>query len=291
METRIKGTKLTSSPEIHSIRIQGKQFSFDKPCVMGIININEDSFFAGSRVSDSNFLHLASRHVQEGAQFLDLGASSSRPGALISQVSEEWKRLQPVITAVRKEFPTSIISVDTYHAQVARWAVESGADLINDISAGKIDPAMFATVAELKAPYILMHMQGRPDSMQQNPVYKDVVYEVFHELHQTLQMLKQVGVEDVIVDPGFGFGKSLEHNYQLLNKLDVFHKLKIPLLVGVSRKSMLTRLLDVKVDDALNGSTVLHTIAIQKGAQILRVHDVKPAVEAIRILEMIRSVK
>ena len=258
---------------------------------MGIININEDSFFAGSRVTDSNFLQLASRHVQEGAQFLDLGASSSRPGALISQASDEWKRLQPVITAVRKEFPMSIISVDTYHAQVARWAVESGADLINDISAGKIDPAMFGTVAELKVPYILMHMQGRPDSMQQNPAYKDVVYEVFHELHQSLEVLRQVGVEDVIVDPGFGFGKSLEHNYQLLNKLDVFHKLKIPLLVGVSRKSMVTRLLDVKADDALNGSTVLHTIALQKGAQILRVHDVKPAVEAIRILEKIRSVK
>ncbi len=258
---------------------------------MGIININDDSFFAGSRVSDASLLQLASRHIQEGAQFLDLGASSSRPGALISEADDEWKRLQPAITAVRKEFPTSIISVDTYHAQVARWAVESGADLINDISAGKIDTAMFSTIAELKVPYILMHMQGRPDSMQQNPTYKDVVYEVFHELLQSLETLRQIGVEDVIVDPGFGFGKNLEHNYQLLNKLDVFHKLKVPLLVGVSRKSMVTRLFNVKADEALNGSTVLHTIALQKGAQILRVHDVKPAVEAIRILEMIRSVK
>ena len=258
---------------------------------MGILNVTDDSFFAESRVNSRSILDLATRHVEEGAIFLDIGASSSRPGSPISDPVEEWSRLKPALDIVRRAFPSVFISIDTYHSSVARQAVDAGADLINDISAGKIDPQMFSTIAALKVPYVLMHMQGLPDSMQTKPEYKDVVYEVFHELRNTLQQLNALGVEEVIIDPGFGFGKTLEQNYQLFNKTEIFHKLKMPLLVGVSRKSMVTRLLDVKADEALNGSTVLHTIALQKGAQILRVHDVKAAMETIRVMAMLRSVQ
>lgn len=258
---------------------------------MGILNVNDASFFSGSRVNEQNILALAQKHIDEGATFLDVGATSTKPGEAISDPVEEWIRLNGALQLLKRAFPEVYISIDTYHGSIAEKAIDAGADIINDISAGSIDPNMIETVVRLNVPYVLMHMQGRPDNMQVAPTYKDVVYEVFGALHQQVDRLRNAGLSDIIVDPGFGFGKTVEHNYQLLQQLEVFHKLKTPLLVGLSRKSMITRLLNVSADEALNGTIVLNTLSLQKGAHILRVHDVKPAVEAIRILQMLRSVK
>jgi dihydropteroate synthase len=291
MENKIKGTKLTSSADIRSISLRGKRFSFEKPCIMCILNVNSDSFYSGSRVDEHSILQFAQKHVDEGALFLDLGASTSKPGSPISDAEEEWKRLKPALEIVRKAFPEIYISIDTYHSSVARNAVELGADLINDISAGSIDNKMFDIIAELQVPYVLMHMQGVPETMQQNPNYIDVTKEVIEHLMRNVHALKSKGVEDVIIDPGFGFGKTLDQNYQLFNDLDAFSIFEKSLLIGISRKSMITRLFDCNANEALNGSTVLHTIAIQNGANILRVHDVKPAMEAIRIVSKLNEVQ
>ena len=257
---------------------------------MGIVNVNSDSFYSGSRVDEHSILQFAQKHVDEGALFLDLGASTSKPGSAISDAEYEWKRLKPALEIVRKAFPEIYISIDTYHSSVARNAVELGADLINDISAGSIDTKMFETIADLQVPYVLMHMQGIPETMQQNPNYVDVTKEVIEHLMRNVHAMKSKGVEDVIIDPGFGFGKTIEQNYQLFNNLEVFSIFEKPLLIGISRKSMITRLFDCNADEALNGSSILHTIALQNGASILRVHDVKPAMEAIRILNKLNEV-
>jgi dihydropteroate synthase len=291
MENKIKGTKLTSSADIRSISLRGKRFSFEKPCIMGIVNVNSDSFYLGSRVDEHSILQFTQKHVDEGALFLDLGASTSKPGSSISDAEDEWKRLKPALEIVRNAFPEIYISIDTYHSSVARKAVEMGADLINDISAGSIDTNMFDTIAELQVPYVLMHMQGIPETMQQNPNYANVTKEVIEHLMRNVHTLKSKGVEDVIIDPGFGFGKTLEQNYQLFNNLDAFSIFEKPLLIGISRKSMVTRLFDCNADEALNGSTVLHTIALQNGANILRVHDVQPAMEAIRIVSKLNELQ
>lgn len=251
---------------------------------MGIVNVNSDSFYSGSRVNEQTIFEFALKHVNEGAAFLDLGASTSKPGSPISDAEDEWKRLKPALEIVRKAFPEIYISIDTYHSSVARKAVEMGADLINDISAGSIDSNMFDTIAELQVPYVLMHMQGVPETMQQNPNYTNVTKEVIEHLMRNVDVLKSKGAEDVIIDPGFGFGKTLDQNYKLFHDLDAFSVFEKPLLIGVSRKSMITRLFDCNADEALNGSTVLHTIALQYRANILRVHDVKPAMEAIQIV-------
>jgi dihydropteroate synthase len=258
---------------------------------MGIVNVNSDSFYSGSRVNKQTIFEFAQKHVNEGATFLDLGASTSKPGSPISDADEEWKRLKPALEIVRKAFPDIYISIDTYHSSVARKAVEIGADLINDISAGSIDTKMFDTIAELQIPYVLMHMQGIPETMQKNPNYVDVTKEVIDHLISNVNALKSKGVDDVIIDPGFGFGKTLDQNYQLFNNLEAFSIFEKPLLIGISRKSMITRLFDCNADEALNGSTVLHSIALQNGANILRVHDVKPAMEAIRILNKLNEVQ
>jgi dihydropteroate synthase len=291
MENKIKGTKLTSSADIRSISLRGKRFSFEKPCVMGIVNVNSDSFYSGSRVNEQTIFEFAQKHVNEGATFLDLGASTSKPGSPVSDAEDEWKRLKPALEIVRNAFPEIYISIDTYHSSVARKAVEIGADLINDISAGSIDTKMFDTIAELQIPYVLMHMQGIPETMQKNPNYVDVTKEVIDHLISNVNALKSKGVDDVIIDPGFGFGKTLDQNYQLFNNLEAFSIFEKPLLIGISRKSMITRLFDCNADEALNGSTVLHSIALQNGANILRVHDVKPAMEAIRILNKLNEVQ
>jgi dihydropteroate synthase len=291
MENKIKGTKLTSSADIRSISLRGKRFSFEKPCVMGIVNVNSDSFYSGSRVNEQTILEFAQKHVNDGAKFLDLGASTSKPGSPVSDAEDEWKRLKPALEIVRNAFPDIYISIDTYHSSVARKAVEIGADLINDISAGSIDTKMFDTIAELQIPYVLMHMQGIPETMQKNPNYVDVTKEVIDHLISNVNALKSKGVDDVIIDPGFGFGKTLDQNYQLFNNLEAFSIFEKPLLIGISRKSMITRLFDCNADEALNGSTVLHSIALQNGANILRVHDVKPAMEAIRILNKLNEVQ
>jgi dihydropteroate synthase len=291
MENKIKGTKLTSSADIRSISLRGKRFSFEKPCVMGIVNVNSDSFYSGSRVNEQTIFEFAQKHVNEGATFLDLGASTSKPGSPVSDAEDEWKRLKPALEIVRNAFPEIYISIDTYHSSVARKAVEIGADLINDLSAGSIDTKMFDTIAELQIPYVLMHMQGIPETMQKNPNYVDVTKEVIDHLISNVNALKSKGVDDVIIDPGFGFGKTLDQNYQLFNNLEAFSIFEKPLLIGISRKSMITRLFDCNADEALNGSTVLHSIALQNGANILRVHDVKPAMEAIRILNKLNEVQ
>jgi dihydropteroate synthase len=252
--------------------------------------VNDNSFHEGSRANSiESALHLAEKHIIGGATFLDLGASTSKPGSSISDSVDEWGRLMPVLKAVRARFPQIHLSVDTYHSEVARLSVMEGADLINDISAGTIDSQMFDTVASLKVPYVMMHMQGTPAEMQKNPHYQDVTQEVIVEMATKVKLLFQLGASDVIIDPGFGFGKTLEHNYTLLNNLQEFVQLRLPILVGVSRKSMVTRLLNIDAASALNATTALHMIALQNGANILRVHDCREAFEAIEVYNKYKS--
>lgn len=253
---------------------------------MGIVNVNDDSFHTASRAKKlDDVLRLAEKYVNGGASFLDIGASSSRPGAQISNAQDELKSLEGIFERLRMEFPDVFLSVDTYHASVARHALAEGADLVNDISAGSIDAAMFETVAHLRVPYILMHMQGRPETMQQNPQYSDVVQDVVLFMAEKVTQLRQLGVRDIVIDPGFGFGKTLEQNYTLLRHLYEFVLMDIPVLAGVSRKSMVTRLLDVSPADALNGTTALHMLALMHGAHILRVHDAAEATQCISVYE------
>ena len=253
---------------------------------MGILNINDDSFFPGSRTQTTDkAVELAEKHISEGAYFLDLGATSSRPGAGLSNADEEWKQLEPVLKELRKQFPEVYISVDTYHSTVASNSVSEGADLINDISAGKIDHGMITEVIRLKVPYILMHMQGIPETMQTAPSYENVIGEIVFDLAEKRNDFFSRGMSDIIIDPGFGFGKNKADNVALLRHLAEFKQLKCPLMVGLSRKSPVTKTLNIKPEEALNGTTVLHVLALQKGANILRVHDVKPAIEAITLLK------
>lgn len=273
-----------------SIRLRGKIFTFDQPTIMGIINLTGDSFFAGSRVQAvDEALRKAEAMYQEGATFVDLGATSTRPGAALSEASNEITKLIPVIQSIRKTIPELYISVDTYHAEVAHASVDAGADMINDISGGSLDEKMFHTIGQLKVPYVLMHIQGRPDNMQLNPQYEDVPREVYAYFTEKIKQLYEAGANDILLDPGFGFGKTLVHNYQLFNALPLFHQLRMPLLVGVSRKSMVNKVLGTTPEQALNGTTVLHTLALQMGAHILRVHDVKEARQAIDILNFAKN--
>lgn len=252
--------------------------------------MNDESFHKGSIVNTiEDAIQMAEKHLSGGASFLDLGATTSKPGSSISDPKQEWERLAPVLKALRSRFPQSYLSVDTYHSDVAKYAVAEGADLINDISAGSIDTKMFETVAAMKVPYIMMHMQGTPANMQKNPHYLDVTQEVIADLAAKSKHLFQLGATDVILDPGFGFGKTLEHNYTLLNNLSEFTHLRMPVLVGVSRKSMVTRLLNIDASEALNATTALHMLALQKGANILRVHDCREAFEAIEVYEKYNS--
>lgn len=286
MELMNQTANLHAAVEFPSLQIGGALISFEKPRLMGILNVNGESFFSGSRISGvDEALRLAARHAEGGALFLDIGAASSKPGSALSDSEEEWKRLKPVLIAVRKAYPELFISVDTYHASIAEYAVDCGADLINDISAGKIDAAMIETVVRLKVPYVLMHMQGMPADMQKNPVYENVLVNVLEQLATTIQQLRSKGLSNIIADVGFGFGKTLAHNYELIRQLSAFQVLKAPILAGVSRKSMVTRVLNVTADEALNGTTALHVLALLNGANILRVHDVKEAAETIQIVE------
>lgn len=251
---------------------------------MGILNVTPDSFFATSRCrSEEEIRQRVCMMRREGATMVDIGAYSSRPGAEEVSVEEELRRLLPAIGIVREEWPDAIISVDTFRAEVARQAVEAGADIINDISGGEMDKDMFRTVAELHVPYILMHMQGMPQDMQKAPHYDNLMCEVFRSLGERVEELHEMGVADVIVDPGFGFGKTMAQNYEMMARLGEFRLLGCPILVGISRKSMVYRLLDTTPEESLNGTTALNTIALMNGASILRVHDVREAVEAIKI--------
>ncbi len=273
-----------------TLNLRGKIMNLSSPIVMGIINITPDSFYDGGKFqSNWQVVKHAEQLLMEGAAILDLGAASSRPGSGLIDAAEEKQRLLPVIKGILRRFPEAILSIDTYNSETAIMAVEEGAHMINDISAGNIDPAMFDTIARLQVPYIMMHMQGTPANMQQNPVYKDLIKEISAFFAERVNRLNQMGVNDIIIDPGFGFGKTIEHNYQLLNQLDFFRVFDLPLLVGISRKSMINRVLGTTPDEALNGTTVLNTIAAQKGASILRVHDVRQAMEAVKIVAMLKS--
>lgn len=264
----------------------GKLISLATPKVMGIINITPDSFYAGSRKpSVDEALQQAEKMLADGAAFLDLGAYSSRPGAADIAAAEETDRLLPVIEVIVAAYPDAVLSVDTFRAQVAEAAVKAGAHMINDISGGTLDAGMFATVARLQVPYILMHMKGTPQTMVQMAQYDDVFNEVLDYFVSKYQQLKQLGLHDVIIDPGFGFAKNQQHNYALMKRMQDFDILELPLLTGISRKKMVHGLLGSTAADALNGTTVLNTIALSKGANILRVHDVKEAVEAVKIWE------
>lgn len=271
----------------HYINVNGSLLDFSTPCVMGILNVTPDSFYAGSRMQTETEIALRAKQiVDEGARIIDIGAYSSRPNAENISPQEEMNRLRTGLEILRKTQPDAIVSVDTFRADVARMCVEEyGVAIINDIAAGEMDQDMFRTVADLNVPYIMMHMQGTPQGMQQQPHYDNLLKEVFQYFARKVQQLRDLGVKDMILDPGFGFGKTVAHNYELLAHLEEFRIFELPLLVGVSRKSMIYRILETTPQEALNGTTVLDTICLLKGANILRVHDVREAVEAVKIVE------
>lgn len=273
------------------INVNGFLLDLSSPCVMGILNVTPDSFYAGSRMqTEIDITHRIEQIVGEGAGIIDVGAYSSRPNAENVSPAEEMERLRMGLGILRKVQPNAVVSVDTFRADVARMCVEEyGVAIINDIAAGEMDGDMFRTVADLNVPYIMMHMQGTPQNMQQNPHYDNLLKEVFMYFARKVQQLRDLGVKDIILDPGFGFGKTVEHNYELLAHLEEFRIFELPLLAGVSRKSMIYRLLGTTPQEALNGTTVLDTICLLKGADILRVHDVREAVETVKIVEAMKK--
>lgn len=269
-----------------TINCKGNLIDLSAPKVMGILNITPDSFFdGGSYKNEKDILTKTEKMLSEGATFIDVGAYSSRPGAIHVSEEEELKRILPVIKLLVKEFNDIIISVDTFRSKVAEQTINEGAAIINDISGGEMDENMFNTIAELQVPYIIMHMQGTPQNMQLNPQYENVITEITSFFSEQLFKLKELKVNDVIIDVGFGFGKTIEHNFELLKKLDFFKRLDVPILTGVSRKSMLYKTLNITPKEALNATTVANTIALLNGTNILRVHDVKEAVETVKIVE------
>lgn len=270
----------------HTLNINGRLLTLSEPQVMGILNVTPDSFYAASRQQGERAIAQRIEQIcTEGGTMIDVGAYSSRPGADEVLVEEEMERLRSGLAIVRRLCPDAVVSVDTFRADVARMCVEEyGVGIVNDISGGTMDSRMFETVASLGVPYILMHMQGTPQTMQLMPSYDDLMQNILCYFAERIQHLQALGVKDIILDPGFGFGKTLAHNYELMNHLEEFNRMELPLLVGVSRKSMIYKLLDVTPDEALNGTTALHVIALLKGAHILRVHDVRACVEAVRIV-------
>lgn len=276
----------------YSLNIKGRLVEIDRPLVMGIVNATPDSFYDSSRVlAPEAIAARVSDMIEQGADIIDIGACSTRPGAEVATEQQEMERLNIAVDAARQAAGDNVlISIDTYRASVARHCVEQlGADIINDISGGDLDHDMNTTVAQLQVPYIVMHMRGTPATMQQLTHYDDVAAEVLEELARKIDTLHQLGVNDVIADPGFGFAKNLEQNYRLLSCLEAFHALEVPLLVGVSRKSMIQKVLNCTANEALNGTTVVNTIAMMKGAHIIRVHDVKAAVEARTLVSFTRN--
>jgi dihydropteroate synthase len=273
-----------------TLNLQGKLVDLAMPSVMGILNITPDSFFKGSRVeSIDDALFRVEDFLRQGAKFIDLGAYSSRPGAADITAEEELQRLIPVVEAISKRMPEAILSIDTFRANVARNAIQAGAHIINDISAGSLDEEMFETVAALNVPYIIMHMKGNPQNMREFAEYKNISIEVSNYFSARIAKLKALGVKDIIIDPGFGFSKTLDHNYELLQNLQDLHIFGLPILVGVSRKGMIHKLLNTTAAAALNGTSVVNTIALLKGANILRVHDVKEASECIALVQKMQQ--
>lgn len=261
-----------------------------EPRLMGILNLTPDSFFDGGKyLQMDKIIERVQLMLDEGADIIDAGACSTRPGATDIVSEEEKKRLLPVIKELKATFPGIILSVDTFRADVAEQAILLGADMINDISGGGFDENLFDVVAEAGVPYVLMHIKGQPQNMQSKPEYKNILTEIFTYFAEKIEKLQEKGIEDIIIDPGFGFGKTAEHNFQLLGNLDTFKSLSCPIMVGISRKSMITKTLNTISDEALNGTTVAHTIALMKGANILRVHDVKAAKESILMIQMLKK--
>ena len=271
------------------INCRGRLLDLSEPIVMGIVNITPDSFYEASRcVDEKSILKKVEKIINEGGRIIDLGAYSSRPGAEHISQEEEIKRLLPALQSIRKYFPDIPISIDTFRASVAKKSIEEGeADIINDISGGNMDDTMFDTIAQLNVPYILTHIQGTPQTMQTEPLYNDLMVDITMWFAQKVNLLRSKGVNDIILDPGFGFGKTLDQNYILMKNLSSFAAFELPLLVGISRKSMIYKLLDTTPEQSLNGTSVLNTIALQSGANILRVHDVKEAVECVNLTRKI----
>lgn len=275
----------------YTLDLRGKGFKLSQPKVMGILNVTPDSFYTESRKQTDQEIETRIRQMmEEGADILDIGAYSSRPFADDVSPEKEMQRLRQGLSILRKLYPEAIVSVDTFRADVARMCVEEyGVQIVNDISGGRLDPEMFKTVAQLGVPYILTHMKGTPQTMQKAPYYEDVMEEVCAFFQSNIRELQDAGVKDIILDPGFGFGKTVEHNYQILHNLDELHLFHLPLLAGFSRKSMIWRVLNITPEEALNGTTVLNTISLLKGAHILRVHDVKECVEVIKLTQALKN--
>ena len=272
-----------------TINCKGNLIDLSTPKVMGVINLTPDSFYDGGKLtSEKEILLQANKMLQEGATFLDLGAYSSRPGAQFVSEKEEIHRLLPVIKILLNEFPETLLSIDTFRSNVANESIYAGASLINDISAGTLDDHMFKIIAQHQVPYVMMHMRGTPETMMQNTDYTDLTKEVIYYFSERIAKARSFGINDLIVDPGFGFSKTLDQNYELFNDLELFRHLNVPLLIGISRKSMIQKKIKTTAADSLNGTTALHAIAIQKGASILRVHDVKEAFETINLLQNLK---
>ena len=273
------------------INVNGRLMDLSQPRVMGILNVTPDSFYAESRMQTAQAVEQqVLRLLADGADIIDMGAYSSRANAEHVSAEEEMRRLRGGLEVLRRVAPEAVVSVDTFRAEVARMCVEEyGVAIINDIAAGEMDEAMFSTVARLGVPYVMMHMQGTPQNMQLNPHYNNLMKEVMQYFAEKVDRLRQLGVKDIVLDPGFGFGKTLDHNYELLAQMEELSCFGLPLLIGISRKSMIYRLLDSTPQESLNGTTVLNTIALLKGAHILRVHDVRPAVEAVKMVEKMRQ--
>ena len=272
-----------------TINCNSRLIDLNLPKVMGILNVTPNSFYDGGKHNEINsIMHQVDKMLSEGADFIDIGAYSSKPSAEFVSEEEEIKRLVPIIKELVDHFPTIVLSVDTFRANVAKVAVEHGAGIINDISAGLLDEKMLETVADLKVPYIMLHMRGNPQTMQSLTNYEDIVKEMIFYFSERIQKARSFGISDIVIDPGFGFAKTLEQNYEVLHKMELFSMLELPLLAGISRKSMIYKVLENSPQEALNGTSVLNTIALQKGAKILRVHDVKEAVECIKLVSKLK---
>ncbi len=273
---------------MQTINCKGTLLSLETPIIMGILNVTPDSFFDGGQFNSvENALFQTEKMLEEGADIIDIGGMSSRPGAEVIDVESELKRVIPIIENITKRFPKAILSIDTVRSQVAKNAIESGGHIINDISAGQIDVNLYQTVADLQVPYVLMHMKGTPKTMQYQPKYDNVVEAVTDFFIQEVAILRKLGVKDIMLDVGFGFGKTIAHNYELLKKMNDFELFDLPILAGISRKSMIYKYLDIEPQFALNGTTALNMVALQNGAKILRVHDVKEAKEVVKLFAMI----
>jgi dihydropteroate synthase len=271
-----------------TINCRGKLFDLGIPRVMGILNITSDSFYDGGKYqTESKIIKRVDEMLENGADIIDIGAVSTRPNAKIVDLNEEIKKLLPVLELILKRFPDIIISVDTYRSEVARQSIEYGASIINDISGGMIDKNMFDTIAELKCPYILSHIQGTPETMQINPYYENIISEMIAYFSKKIDYLRNKGVNDIIIDPGFGFGKTIEHNYEILKNLKYFNFFQLPIMIGVSRKYMIYKLLNQTSQEALNGTSVVNILGLISGVSILRVHDVKEAKDVIKIFKML----